>query len=246
MQKRDYLERVIRRFIAPPILFECEAEEGGWFAEIHRVAVVFVNIDIRGLPSLEVMQSAFRVLQRAMISHQGVIKEFSVDDKGTVMVGALGLPPISGSNPAGRACTVALKIMEGLEARCCSNSSALGVVCYIGISMGPVFTATIGGTRREFAMVGDVVNTAARLMSAGKKLLNSREKSRIESLIAYVSDNGGAALLEKGAVPKQLHRGITVTDAVTASQACTAVDMISLGEVAVKGKSFPIEIYSPV
>jgi hypothetical protein len=32
-----------------------------------------------------------------------------------------------------------------------------------------VFTASIGSQRREFGMFGDVVNTAARLMSAGKK-----------------------------------------------------------------------------
>ena len=50
-----------------------------------------------------------------MKSNQGVIKEFSVDDKGTVMVGALGLPPITGSNPSARACLTALKIMEGIK-----------------------------------------------------------------------------------------------------------------------------------
>lgn len=58
-----------------------------------------------------------QVLQRAMKSNQGVIKEFSVDDKGTVMVGALGLPPITGSNPSARACMTAMKIMKGIEVR---------------------------------------------------------------------------------------------------------------------------------
>lgn len=52
-----------------------------------------------------------------MKSNQGVIKEFSVDDKGTVMVGALGLPPITGSNPSARACITAMKIMKGIEVR---------------------------------------------------------------------------------------------------------------------------------
>ena len=58
-----------------------------------------------------------QVLQKAMKSNQGVIKEFSVDDKGTVMVGALGLPPITGSNPSARACMTAVKIMKGIEVR---------------------------------------------------------------------------------------------------------------------------------
>lgn len=50
-----------------------------------------------------------------MKAYQGVVKEFSVDDKGTVMVGALGLPPITGSNPSARACVTALRIMNGIQ-----------------------------------------------------------------------------------------------------------------------------------
>lgn len=61
MRKQDFLERVIRRFIPPPILYVCEAEESGWFAEIGPVAVIFVNIAIEGLPSMDVMQSVFLV-----------------------------------------------------------------------------------------------------------------------------------------------------------------------------------------
>ena len=61
MRKQDFLERVIRRFIPPPILFVCEAEESGWFAEISPVAVIFVNIVIKGLPGMDVMQSVFLV-----------------------------------------------------------------------------------------------------------------------------------------------------------------------------------------
>lgn len=61
MRKQDFLERVIRRFIPPPILYVCEAEESGWFAEIGPVAVIFVNIAIKGLPGMDVMQSVFLV-----------------------------------------------------------------------------------------------------------------------------------------------------------------------------------------
>lgn len=60
-RKQDFLERVIRRFIPPPILYVCEAEESGWFAEIGRVAMVFVNIAIERLPDMDVMQSVFLV-----------------------------------------------------------------------------------------------------------------------------------------------------------------------------------------
>lgn len=49
---------------------------------------------------------------------------------------------------------------------CCFSGQALGIECYVGISFGPVFTATIGGARREFMLVGDVVNTAGEFLEA--------------------------------------------------------------------------------
>lgn len=66
MKKQDFLERVLRRFIPPPILYVCEAEESGWFAEIGQVAVIFVNIAIKGLPGMDVMQSVFLVSETAV------------------------------------------------------------------------------------------------------------------------------------------------------------------------------------
>lgn len=66
MHKQHFLERVIRRFIPPPILYVCEAEGSGWFAEIGRVAVIFVNIAIKGPPGVSVMQSVFLVSCRRL------------------------------------------------------------------------------------------------------------------------------------------------------------------------------------
>ncbi|CAM9134053.1 unnamed protein product [Ectocarpus sp. 12 AP-2014] len=235
MRKQEFLERVIRRFIPPPILYVCEAEESGWFAEIGRVAVIFVNIAIKGLPGMDVMQSVFLVLQRAMKSNQGVIKEFSVDDKGTVMVGAMGLPPITGSNPSARACVTAIKIMKGIE--------ALGIVCYVGISFGPVFTASIGGTRREFMLVGDVVNTAARLMSAGKTL---RQES-IEAVAATSSAEGGPdESSDATRPPARFSNGVVVVDSVTAGLARELVEFEQLGTIPLKGKAVKVEVYTPL
>jgi hypothetical protein len=44
------------------------------------------------------------------------------------MVGALGLPPVAGSNPAARACLAALRMVAVLD--------RLSICCYVGISMG--------------------------------------------------------------------------------------------------------------
>ncbi len=48
-------------------------------------------------------------------------------------------------------------------------SCQMNVFCSVGVTTGKVFLGAVGSeTRREFAMVGDTVNLAARLMVAAK------------------------------------------------------------------------------
>ncbi len=57
-------------------------------------------------------------------------------------------------------------IITGLEPLTVGEKNIL-MTCQIGMNCGPVFIAEIGELRgrREFTLQGDVVNTAARLMS---------------------------------------------------------------------------------
>lgn len=109
------------------------SHSGDLFAEVRRISVLFVNL--KGVMSLtteqgednedhseyrlreeditlEVVQSVYLELQACVELFSGVVKEFSVDDKGTVMVVGFGLPPEVGETPAGRACLCALDIMR--------------------------------------------------------------------------------------------------------------------------------------
>ena len=97
------------------------------------------------------------IIQEACFSVGGIVRQLITDDKGTVMILAFGLTN-SNLNCAPQGVYAALKII--------SNAAAieLGPVS-IGISTGDVFCGTVGNsTRCEFAMVGDKVNTSARLM----------------------------------------------------------------------------------
>lgn len=66
-------------------------------------------------------------------------------------------------------------------------------MCYIGISFGPVFTASIGGERREFMLVGDVVNTA------GEALLEGGDEGglRVQVLRSYDICTAGQRLMDR-------------------------------------------------
>ena len=127
------------------------------------------------------LQSIYNLLEDNVCTYRGVVKEFSVDDKGLVLVAGFGIPPHIGVSPPTRACQAALGTKKELN--------AIGVVCHIGISTGAVYAGSLGSeTRREYAMVGDTVNLAARLMANSKRSVgelkeNSRGEARRRALL---------------------------------------------------------------
>jgi class 3 adenylate cyclase len=145
-----------------PVRKSIVAERSGLLAEISRVSVLFVMLDLGLEWGLDDLQSAFSQLQVTMGRHGGSIKELSVDDKGLVLVAGFGLSHSIGPSPSSCACLSALEIEENLR--------TLGWRAGMGIATGPVFCASLGSElRREYAMVGDTVNLAARLMGARMK-----------------------------------------------------------------------------
>ncbi|MCZ0901757.1 adenylate/guanylate cyclase domain-containing protein, partial [Microcoleus sp. HI-ES] len=77
------------------------------------------------------------------------------------------------------------------------------VSCQIGLSLGPVFAAEVGEPRgrREFNILGDTVNTAARLMSKagenqiliGERVFESIELNFICQALGSVALKGKSA-----------------------------------------------------
>ena len=80
-----------------------------------------------------------------------------VDDKGMVLIACFGL--VAHEDDAERATRCAMEIARDLLMS--------GVTSSAGVTTGEVFCGLIGGeTRCEYALIGDVVNMAARLMAA--------------------------------------------------------------------------------
>ncbi len=139
---------------------ESETTSADWLAELRRVSVLFINLpDLsRSLP-LEQAQTVMQRLQKALYHYEGSVNKLSVDDKGVTLVAALGLPPLAHEDDATRATLVALEIQDALR--------QLDVRGAIGIATGEAFCGAVGSPlRREYTMIGDVVNLAARLMQA--------------------------------------------------------------------------------
>ena len=108
----------------------------------------------------------FVLPQDNVLAYRGVIKEFSVDDKGLVLVVGFGIPPHVGITPPTRACLCSLALCEELK--------NINIIASVGITTGPVYAGSVGSkTRREFCMVGDVVNLSARLMVNAQKTVKA-------------------------------------------------------------------------
>ena len=157
------LEAVLKKFVhhaARPALETAGAFQG--LFELRNITTVFV--DIVGLDEFfgeECMfqrpQEALEVCLRSLNSFGGSLRQYTVDDKGWVLIGAFGLPGSSHEDNSRRAVEAAVSIRQGLE--------AAGIGSKAGIAEGRVFCGLVGsGDRCEYAMMGASVNLAARLM----------------------------------------------------------------------------------
>ena len=154
------LEPGMRAHIPGAILSRLSAGQARWLAELRRITIIFVNLpDLSSNTSLEHGQWTMKTLQEVIYNYEGSINKLNVDDKGVTLIAVQGLPPLSHEDDAVRGVQTALDLKARLDAMNLRNS--------IGVTTGLVFCGTIGNAlRREYTIMGDVVNLAARLMTA--------------------------------------------------------------------------------
>jgi class 3 adenylate cyclase len=211
----------LRAYIPGAILSRLDAGHSGWLAELRRVTVLFVNLPDLGyrLP-LPQAQQIMSTLQQAIYRYEGSINKLSVDDKGVTLLAAFGLPPLSHEDDAARGVQAALDIRREL--------TQLGLRTATGITTGRAFCGAVGNaTRREYTMIGDVVNLSARLMqAAGDNILCDAA--------TYLAARDSAAL--------ELLLGV---DLDGSGQVGDVTHFETLPPIHVKGKAHPIEVYRP-
>ena len=136
------------------------AGQGAWLAEFRNISVLFVHLedaDAARFDTCESLHAAVQAMQRTLFRYEGSVYQFLMDDKGIVLIGIFGLPPLAHEDDAARAVQSGLAIHEEL------NRS--GVRTSIGITTGRAFCGVLGSEeRRQYTAVGTVMNLSARLM----------------------------------------------------------------------------------
>lgn len=160
-----------QRYFAPDLAEQIAAQEGSvqLGGSKRRVTVLFS--DIRGFTSLSESMSPdeiatllteyFTVMVEIVFEHGGTLDKFI----GDALMALWGAPIAHDDDPdrATRAAVAMQLALERLNAEW-SRKGRPRLSMGIGISLGDVFAGNIGSDRRlEYTVIGDAVNTAARL-----------------------------------------------------------------------------------
>ena len=130
-----------------------------WLAELRRVTTMFIHLPGCAEAPLDRAQEMVATVQSVLARYEGSVARVGVDEKGPVVLAGFGLPPLVHEDDGVRAVGAALEVQERLVAG--------GVRGSVGITTGRVFCGAVGNARRrEYTVLGDTVNLAARLMQA--------------------------------------------------------------------------------
>jgi len=120
------------------------------------------------------LQPFFFAVQECLHESGGFLRQFLVDDKGCVVIAMWGVPQFSYANNSARGLYCCANIMDKMK--------SLNLNISIGLTTGYVYCGGIGADiRRDYVVIGDQVNMAARLMckAHGRLLVDAFTKQTL-------------------------------------------------------------------
>jgi class 3 adenylate cyclase/tetratricopeptide (TPR) repeat protein len=153
----------VRPFLPPAVLDREQVADQAWLAEFRTVSVVLADLpplrDTEGA-SLAQLHAGVRAVQEVGRRYEGTVR-VDVDEKGILLLAVFGLPPRAHEDDALRGVQAGRALADGLR--------ALGLAAGVGVATGRALCGVFGSERRrDYMLRGDVINLAARLMSAAK------------------------------------------------------------------------------
>jgi class 3 adenylate cyclase/tetratricopeptide (TPR) repeat protein len=153
---------VVQAYVPDVVGARLAAGQAEWLAELRHITAVFVNlldVDPAAVGLLEPVQLVMAAIQPILQRYEGSLKQVVVDDKGLTLIAVFGLPLLAHEDDPARATRAALEVQADL--------GGLGLGSAIGLATGRAFCGAVGSdVHREYDVIGEVMNLAARLMQA--------------------------------------------------------------------------------
>jgi adenylate cyclase len=168
---RDRIASLFGQHVSPQVVERLMLEGKGGESDIRRVAVMFV--DFRSFTAgarerspqevVDRLDGAFAVLVDILDRHGGIVNKF-LGDGFLALFGA----PLEAPDSAHRAVAAAREMLEANDR--VNKTTDWQLRIGIGIHIGEVVAGSIGSPRRkEYTVIGDTVNFAARIEALNKE-----------------------------------------------------------------------------
>jgi adenylate cyclase len=177
VRREQEIRSRLARYSSPAVIDEIIQQSGGaergMVAEEGDVTVLFADITnftrlaerLHPKEVVEVLNEIFERLTEEVFELEGTLDKF----RGDGMMAFFGAP-LPMPDHAARAVECALRMQERLAELNQESERHRDIAMRIGINSGPVVVGDIGSPqRKDYTVIGDVVNTASRLESAVAK-----------------------------------------------------------------------------
>jgi adenylate cyclase len=173
LEERARILGVFGQHVSPEVVERLVAGKAEAKGEVREVCVMF--LDIRGFTTFAEKHSAEEVVAYlntlfdasvdAILAHHGIVNKF-LGDGFMAVFGA----PIAEGNPCAEAVAAGLEVLDRIE-KLVAQGLLPPTRVGLGLHAGSAVVGNIGSARRkEYTVIGDVVNVASRVEALNKEL----------------------------------------------------------------------------
>ncbi|XP_032522428.2 adenylate cyclase type 10-like [Danaus plexippus] len=170
----------IRKFMIRPVLTQIDAHQPlEYLTEMRQVSVLFVTLKPKDCPSsqlITLVDNSYKITCEIVCKSMGCVNKIILFDKDIMILVIFGLRGFKHESEAQAALKCAYSIKKSLSAL----DGVLEVS--VGVTTGQVYCGVVGHPlRREFTVIGAIVNKAARFMCSFRNKITCDEATFIKS-----------------------------------------------------------------
>jgi class 3 adenylate cyclase/tetratricopeptide (TPR) repeat protein len=199
-----------RGLLPAAVVDRVAAGHAAWLAELRVVTALFVSLAWDDPGGVGPLEATMGVLFAEVARLDGCPYQLVLDDKGLTFVALWGIPSQSHEDDAARAVRAGLAIL----AACGSTGAVRGA----GVASGRTFTGVYGNDRRRhFAVLGSVMNLAARWMARARAEVLADAETQRAAGTRVAFDSLGIVDIKGRAEPVEVFRALAGRAQATSS-----------------------------